>query len=206
MESTAVSHPGNWFSEENWGLFQSQMSCSIINLLFSNYLQKGGHYRPRNCRREAAIGILCMRAPGTARRRGQWNAMSPHWSGHVQPLVSAFGNSLSRGISLQASHVPLSASSPPKYGHRFLRFLSATRLRRSSWLLLYVCLLSDATPGSVPDHCTCCWKALYLGWPPVSSVSTSVNFPLPSSTDIHQWLCAWQAYNGSIDHCVLVLW
>lgn len=95
MESTTVTLSGNGLSEENWGLFQSKMSCSIINLLSSNYLQKGGHYRQRNCRREATIGILCRHAAGSARKRGRLNATSLHWSGDVQTLASAFGNWLS---------------------------------------------------------------------------------------------------------------
>lgn len=65
MESPPVSHSGNWLSEESWGgPFLSKMSCSIINLLLGNYLQKGGRYQQRNCRREATIGILCTRAGG----------------------------------------------------------------------------------------------------------------------------------------------
>lgn len=105
MESSTVSHSGNRLSEENWGLFQSEMSCSIIDLLSSNYLQKGGHYQQRNCRREATIGILCTQAAGSARRGGRRKAMSLCWSGDGQILGSAFGNST--GI-LQSSHPLLS--------------------------------------------------------------------------------------------------
>lgn len=87
MGSTTVSHSGNWLSEENWGLRPSEMSCSIINLLLCNYLQRGGHQQQRNCRREATIGILCMRAQGGGGRRGRRSAMSPRWSGAMETLL-----------------------------------------------------------------------------------------------------------------------
>lgn len=143
MESSPVSHSGNWLSGENWGLFQSEMSCSIIDLLSSNYLQKGGHYQQRNCRREATIGILCTQAAGSARRRARREAMSLRWSGDGQTLGSAFGNSTG---TLQSSHTLLSADrSSRKYRNSF--HASSVRLCWSLGLLVG-------------------WNALYLCWPP----------------------------------------
>lgn len=102
------------------GPFLSKMSCSIINLLFGNYLQKGVRYQQRNCRREATIGILCTRAGG----RGGGDAMFPRWSGDMQILASAFGSS--RG-ALQSSHTLLSVgSSSPSLGKAFMHFLSGS--------------------------------------------------------------------------------
>lgn len=117
MESPPVSHSGNWLSEESWGgPFLSKMSCSIINLLLGNYLQKGGRYQQRNCRREATIGILCTRAGG----RGG-DAMFPRWSGDMQILASAFVSS--RG-ALQSSRTLLSVgSSSRSSGKAFMHFL-----------------------------------------------------------------------------------
>lgn len=96
MGTTTVSHPGNWLSEEIWGLFLSKMSCSAIDQftfhqlapsgMFVSKMNWEGHYQSLQmgwlC--WVMIGILDMYTPAQPGVGSMGKIMSPCLSGEEQ--------------------------------------------------------------------------------------------------------------------------